>query len=57
MAGGRAGVADLRGPRLLNKGANLSAADLKAALKREAETLGFDLMLFIMRRFMELGLV
>ena len=32
MAGGRAGVADLRGPRLLNKGAKLSAADLKAAL-------------------------
>ena len=42
MAGGRAGVADLCGPRLLNKGAKLSAADLKAALKREAETLGFD---------------
>ena len=42
MAGGRAGVADLRGPRLLNKAAKLSAADLKAALKREAETLGFD---------------
>ena len=42
MAGGRAGVADLRGPRLLNKAVKLSAADLKAALKREAETLGFD---------------
>jgi epoxyqueuosine reductase len=42
MAGGRAGVADLRGPRLLNKTVKLSADDLKAALKREAETLGFD---------------
>ncbi|MDE5457735.1 tRNA epoxyqueuosine(34) reductase QueG [Bradyrhizobium sp. CSA112] len=42
MAGGRTGVADLRGPRLLNKDARLSAADLKAALAREAETLGFD---------------
>ena len=42
MAGGRAGVAHLRGPRLLNKAAKLSAADLKAALKREAEALGFD---------------
>src|SRR5206468_7947662 len=42
MAGGRAGVADLRGPRLLNKAVKLSAADLKAALLREAETLGFD---------------
>ena len=36
MAGGRAGVADLRGPRLLNKAVKLSAADLKAALAREA---------------------
>ena len=42
MAGGRAGVAHLRGPRLLNKAVKLSAADLKAALAREAETLGFD---------------
>jgi len=42
MAGGRAGVADLRGPRLLNKAVKLSAADLKAALAREAQTLGFD---------------
>jgi epoxyqueuosine reductase len=42
MAGGRAGVADLCGSRLLNKAAKLSAADLKAALAREAETLGFD---------------
>jgi epoxyqueuosine reductase len=42
MAGGRAGVAHLRGPRLLRKDAKFSGADLKAALKREAEVLGFD---------------
>jgi epoxyqueuosine reductase len=36
MAGGRAGVADLRRPGLLN------ASDAKAALAREARTLGFD---------------
>ena len=36
MAGGRAGVADLRGPGLL------STSDLKAALAREAQALGFD---------------
>ena len=42
MAGGRAGVAHLRGPRLLNAHAKLSAADLKAALAREARALGFD---------------
>ncbi|CAN7643823.1 tRNA epoxyqueuosine(34) reductase QueG [Bradyrhizobium sp. LjRoot220] len=42
MAGGRAGVAELRGPRLLNKAVKLSGADLKAALAREARTLGFD---------------
>jgi epoxyqueuosine reductase len=42
MAGGRAGVADLRGPRLLNPPVNLSPADLKAALAREARALGFD---------------
>jgi epoxyqueuosine reductase len=41
MAGGRAGVADLRGPRLLNK-AKLSSEDLRAALTREARALGFD---------------
>jgi len=41
MAGGRAGVAHLRGPRLLNR-TKLSAVDLKAALAREAEALGFD---------------
>ncbi len=42
MAGGRAGLADLRGPRLLNATAKLSAADLKTALAREASALGFD---------------
>ena len=42
MAGGRAGVAHLRGPRLLNKAVKLSATDLKAALAREAAALGFD---------------
>ncbi len=36
MAGGRAGVPHLRGPGLLN------ASDVKAALAREAQTLGFD---------------
>jgi epoxyqueuosine reductase len=36
MAGGRAGVADLCGSRFLNP------SDLKAALDREARTLGFD---------------
>ena len=42
MAGGRAGVADLRGPRLLNKAVKLSGADLKSALAHEALALGFD---------------
>jgi epoxyqueuosine reductase len=42
MAGGRAGVANLRGPRLLNQRLKLSAADLKAALAGEARALGFD---------------
>jgi epoxyqueuosine reductase len=42
MAGGRAGVADLRGPRLLNKAVTLSGADLKSALAQEARSLGFD---------------
>src|SRR5215475_7915800 len=37
MAGGRAGVADLRGPRFLN-----DPAELKTALAREARALGFD---------------
>ncbi|MCA1458748.1 tRNA epoxyqueuosine(34) reductase QueG [Bradyrhizobium sp. BRP22] len=42
MAGGRAGVADLCGPRLLNPTTKLSPADLKSALEREARALGFD---------------
>src|ERR1019366_1700680 len=42
MAGGRAGVADLRGPRLLNPAVKLAPADLKAALADEAWALGFD---------------
>jgi epoxyqueuosine reductase len=42
MAGGRAGVAHLRGPRLLNAPVKLSTADLKAALATEARALGFD---------------
>jgi epoxyqueuosine reductase len=40
MAGGGTGVADLCGPRLLS--GKLSGAELKAALAREARTLGFD---------------
>jgi epoxyqueuosine reductase len=40
MAGGGAGVADLRGSRLLNE--KPSATELKAALAREAKALGFD---------------
>jgi epoxyqueuosine reductase len=42
MAGGRAGVAHLCGPRLLSANAALSPADLKAALASEARALGFD---------------
>jgi epoxyqueuosine reductase len=42
MAGGRAGVAHLRGSRLLSANAALSPADLKAALASEARALGFD---------------
>jgi epoxyqueuosine reductase len=42
MAGGRAGVAHLRGPRLLNAHLKLSPADVKAALASEARALGFD---------------
>jgi epoxyqueuosine reductase len=42
MAGGRAGLAHLRGPRLLNAATSPSPADLKRALAREAATLGFD---------------
>jgi epoxyqueuosine reductase len=42
MAGGRAGVANLRGPGLLNAIIDFTATDLKAALAREARALGFD---------------
>jgi epoxyqueuosine reductase len=42
MAGGRAGVADVCGPRLLNASLSLSPPELKTALAREARTLGFD---------------
>ena len=42
MAGGRAGIANLRGPRLLNATVKPAAADLKAALASEARALGFD---------------
>src|SRR5439155_1531519 len=42
VAGGRAGIAHLRGPRLLSTITKLSPADLKHALAREAEALGFD---------------
>lgn len=42
MAGGRAGVAHLCRPRLLNVRLKLSPADLKAALASEARALGFD---------------
>ena len=38
MAGGRAGIADLRGPRFLNS----DPTELKTALTREAQALGFD---------------
>jgi epoxyqueuosine reductase len=42
MAGGRPGVADLRGPGFLNAPLKLSPEDLKAALVHEARALGFD---------------
>lgn len=44
MAGGRAGVADLRGPRFLKDFGFLNSdpTELKAALAREARALGFD---------------
>ncbi|MGX9424474.1 MULTISPECIES: tRNA epoxyqueuosine(34) reductase QueG [Bradyrhizobium] len=42
MAGGRAGVADLCGPRLLTPPPKLSPANLKSALEHEARALGFD---------------
>jgi len=42
MAGGRAGVADLCGPRLLNQPASLAPTELKQKLADEARALGFD---------------
>jgi epoxyqueuosine reductase len=42
MAGGRAGVAHLCGPRLLKPTVKLADADLKAALASGARALGFD---------------
>jgi epoxyqueuosine reductase len=42
MAGGRAGVADLCGSRLLNADIKLSPAELKTGLANEASALGFD---------------
>jgi len=42
MAGGRAGVADLCGPRFLNTAARFSSADFKQELARQARALGFD---------------
>jgi epoxyqueuosine reductase len=42
MAGGRAGVANLCGSRLLNAAVGLSPADLKTQLAGEARALGFD---------------
>jgi epoxyqueuosine reductase len=42
MAGGRAGIAELCGPRFLNESASLSPRDLKTALSRQARALGFD---------------
>ena len=42
MAGGRAGLAHLRGPRLLNTTVKLADAELKAAIASEARSLGFD---------------
>ncbi len=42
MAGGRAGVADLCGPRLLNRTAEFTPAILKERLADQARALGFD---------------
>ena len=42
MAGGRPGVADLCGPRLLNPTAKLSSVEFKQKLAGEARALGFD---------------
>ena len=44
MAGRRAGVADLCGPRLLNATVKLAPAELKENLASEARALGFDCM-------------
>ncbi len=44
MAGGRAGVADLCGPRLLNETVKLSPADLKTALARQARALSIIML-------------
>jgi epoxyqueuosine reductase len=44
MAGGGSGVAHLCGPRLLNQAVKLSPVDLKAALTREAQALGFGVI-------------
>jgi epoxyqueuosine reductase len=42
VAGGRAGVAHLRGPRLLSTTEKRIASEVKTALAREAAALGFD---------------
>jgi epoxyqueuosine reductase len=42
IVGGRAGIADLRGSRLLNTTINLEGRELKTALASEARALGFD---------------
>ncbi len=42
MAGGRAGVADLRGPRFLSATTQITPASLKDALAHQAHALGFD---------------
>jgi epoxyqueuosine reductase len=42
MAGGSAGVADLRGSRFLKARSRLNPGDLRAALATEARALGFD---------------
>ena len=42
MAGGRAGVADLCGSRLLNTTAHSASADIKDTLAHQARMLGFD---------------
>ncbi len=42
MAGGRAGLAHLCGPRLLSTTEKLKPSEIKTALAREAKALGFD---------------